>query len=785
MAALPAEVGGGLILPPAPARPPKPPLCLRTRCGLSCKPPIPRGRRDVPRLPRGQPLARLVSPRVPPPPPVAPLPHAPPRLPLFLGPLPRAPPFPRYHCHSDPTLPPPPPLPTLSHAVVVPWSGPSSIPPSETSPSANTELDTQEVRAMCNVEDERPVAGAGATDGKGQLFKEATGYWRPWPALWQQRWRISGRSPASTSRKDVEEWKGMLASGMESPTIARPNAAQYVHICGLLLKELLADWNSRIAVASSFAVLVGAKKMTVFGPTVLKESVNALQEDVRVNGFRASGACKVAVKHLALYSALRVAQGALLELRGSVFTGAGERARRNLMQKVFSHLHTLDYQFHATRSPGSLVCILERGDRAIELTTSAIVYQFLPTFLEMAMTTHTLANSLGPSISRAVTLTMLAYAGWTIPVTHWRSHFKEIMNRYSTIAASKVNDSLRNHELVKLCSGEAEEAAKFDSVQAAYGRASVNYRHSLALLHIGQKMILATGTSLLLKMGMDGVAKGTITLGDFVMLKAFVLQLQRPLELVGAMYTKTRQGLVDLSNMFFLLNHVKPSIVDPPGAPPLILSRGQIELQKVSFAYHEADTTRKVLKDVSLTIRPGETLGVVGPSGGGKTTLLRLLTRSVEPTSGRVLVDGQDISRVTQRSLRKHMSVVPQEPLLFQDTIAYNISYGRLTADRYEVEDAARKARLQEVIARRKEGYHTIIGVEGSLLSGGERQRLAIARALLRTPRIILYDEATSSLDASSEGDILRTIREHKGQATTVMVAHRLNTVKHADRIVV
>ncbi|KAJ9451393.1 ABC transporter B family member 25 [Diplonema papillatum] len=653
-------------------------------------------------------------------------------------------------------------------------------------------LDGTPTEVTCRVDTslvEQPFEQAHG-DGKGMLFSQGDSRWRRWPYLFERKWRFSGFSKDSLTPREREQWKALFASGIEAPTFARPKAKEYLKITRLILAELKIDV---AGLAASVAMMLLSKSLSARAPGLLREAVDTLQREVARNGINparglASGSRVLRI--LALQFATQIAQVACSELQTTLFAKVGEATRRAVMLRVFSHLHALDFIFHTGRSPGAVQRILDRGAGALGLTAAALVFEFVPNAVELLFMNNMLRRSLGDRISNVSVATMAAYGAWSVPLIHWGARFKQEMNRYDNIVGSRVTDSLTNHLVVKLYNNEAEELQKYTTAQRAYGAATVRFRNSVSLLTIGQKVILTTGLSVMLKRLMDEVARGKSTIGDLVLLKAYAMQARRPLEAMGHMYRKVFQGLTDVTNLFQLLHHVKPALQDAPQAKEMPPGQGRIVFKNVHFAYpmqaHPGTKQKPTLSDFNLVVHPGELVGIVGLSGSGKTTIARLLTRLVEPASGQITIDGVDVNKeVTAKSLRDNVVVVPQEPMLFNDTIAYNIMYGKLSADDAAVQLAARKAQVHSSIMAKRDGYHTIIGTTGNQLSGGERQRIAVARALLKAPRVLIYDEATSSLDATTEAGVMESISSRKDKPTTLIIAHRLSTVRNADRIIV
>jgi ATP-binding cassette subfamily B protein len=534
------------------------------------------------------------------------------------------------------------------------------------------------------------------------------------------------------------------------------------------------EWNLRGRVVIALTLLVLAKVANVYVPILYKHAVDAL-------GTAKGQVLAVPVVLILAYGVARVLAQAFGEIRDAVFAPVGQRAIRNLALEVFGHLHRLSLRYHLERQTGGLSRVIERGTQGMEFLIRFTTFNILPTVLEIGMVGVILWRLYDWRFT-AVTLGVIAaYVAFTIGLSEWRIKFVRRMNDADTDANAKAIDSLLNYETVKYFGNESHEASRYDVGRRRYEAAAIRSSRTLSMLNIGQGSIIAVGLAAVMMMAGAGVVDHTMTVGDFVAVNAFLLQLYAPLNMLGFAYREIRAALVSMEQMFGLLD-VEAEIADRPGAPPLVVTGGEIVFDHVDFHY---ETSRPILHDVSFRVAPGDTVAIVGSSGAGKSTVSRILFRFYDVAAGRVTIDGQDIRDVRQASLRAAIGVVPQDTVLFNDTIYYNIAYGRPGATRVEVEQAARLARIHDFVMALPQGYEATVGERGLKLSGGEKQRVAIARTILKDPRILLFDEATSALDTRTEQEIQRSLEEVSRGRTTLVIAHRLSTIIHADEIVV
>jgi len=535
------------------------------------------------------------------------------------------------------------------------------------------------------------------------------------------------------------------------------------------------QWRWRVLVA--LACLVAAKLANVGVPLVLKDLVDAL--DLKPGDPRVALAVPVAL--LLAYGALRVSVTLFTELREFLFYPVAARITRRVSLETFDHLLSLSLRFHLERQTGGMSRDIERGSRAIQSLLNYTIYNILPTLVEMALVISLLSTRFDGWFAAIAFGALIAYIGFTVSVTEWRTHFRRAMNEQESKASTKAVDALLNYETVKYFGNERFEHTRYDENLRLLERAAVKSQTSLSLLNLGQSLIISAAVVLLVWRATVGVVAGTLSLGDLVLVNALMIQLYIPLNFLGVIYREIKQSMIDMEKMFTLLGQHR-EVADPPGAQPLASHGGAVRFENVRFSY---DPAREILHGLSFEIPAGKTVAVVGPSGAGKSTLARLLFRFYDVDAGRILIDGQDIREVTQASLRAAIGIVPQDTVLFNDTVEYNIGYGRSGASRAEVEAAARAAHIHHFIASTPKGYDTMVGERGLKLSGGEKQRVAIARTLLKNPPVLIFDEATSALDSANERAIQEELRSAARNKTTLVVAHRLSTVVDAFQILV
>ena len=566
---------------------------------------------------------------------------------------------------------------------------------------------------------------------------------------------------------------------VEMPRQARemqpPASRSHMHTIRTLLPYLWQrSFEMRGRVVLAMMLLVLAKVANVYVPILYKQAIDVL-------GVNQATLIVVPIAILIAYGILRIATVAFGELRDAVFAKVAERAIRTVSLRVFEHLHRLSLSFHLERRTGGLSRAIERGVKGIEFLLTFMLFNILPTLVEIVMVCGILWWFYGVEYAAITFVTISAFIAFTLTVTEWRLKFRRRMNQQDSQAHTKAIDSLLNYETVKYFGNEAHEARRFDESRRLYEEAAVQSKTSLSLLNIGQGAIIAIGlTGITIKAGYE-VAAGTMTIGDFVLVNTYLIQLYIPLNFLGFVYREIKQSLTDMEAMFELM-HVYPGIEDKPGAKPLDVRDGEIKFDNVRFSY---DARRNILDNVSFDVPPGQTVAIVGASGAGKSTVSRILFRFYDIEGGSVRIDGQDISEVKQQSLRAAIGIVPQDTVMFNDSILYNIAYGNPGASRAEIEEAARLAHIHEFIHGLPDGYETQVGERGLKLSGGEKQRVAIARTILKNPRIMLFDEATSALDSGTEKEIQDNLKEVSRDRSTLVIAHRLSTIVDSDQILV
>jgi ATP-binding cassette subfamily B protein len=556
----------------------------------------------------------------------------------------------------------------------------------------------------------------------------------------------------------------------------KPHRADWQVIRDLLPYLLAYKWR----VAFALACMVLAKFANLGVPIVLKDMVDALDINTM-----AGALLVVPVGLIVGYGLLRLSTSLFTELREALFARVTQHAVRQIALNVFNHLHRLSLNFHLSRQTGGVSRDIERGTRAVQTLVSFSLYSIFPTFFEFALVLGYLAIFYDIWFSVITLVALVLYIIFTVVVTEWRTNLRRTMNQLDTRANQKAIDSLLNFETVKYFGNEAYETRRYDESMQQYQKAAIVSQQSLAALNLGQQIIISVGLVLIVWRAAAGVANGSLTLGDLVLVNTLMIQLYMPLNFLGVVYRELKQSTADIDRMFDLLNQSQ-EITDQPGAPALVIRdpvRGPtVIFDRVSFSY---DKQRPVLKDISFTIEAGTTTAVVGRSGAGKSTLSRLLFRFYEVDSGCITLDGQDVRNVTQTSLRQAIGIVPQDTVLFNDTIGYNIRYGRPDASDAQVHAAAAAAQLSNFIERLPQGYDTPVGERGLKLSGGEKQRMAIARTLLKHPALLVFDEATSALDSRTERALQTELWRLARNRSTLIIAHRLSTIVHADQILV
>ena len=562
----------------------------------------------------------------------------------------------------------------------------------------------------------------------------------------------------------------MSRSAHSSYSLPEPSAHTDIRSIGRLFPYLL-EFRGRVMLA--LALLIGAKLASVMVPLVLKEIIDALD--------KSHGNLVLPLALILAYGILRFSSTTFTDLRDVVFGKVTQRAMRRVSMAVFKHLHALSLRFHLERQTGGITRDIERGTKAISSLVGFLLFRITPTVLEILMVAVILFIMLDWVFGLITLVTLVVYIGLTITITDWRTQFVRRANALDSEAYSKAIDSLLNYETVKYFSNERYEAKRYDISLADWESAALQSQRSLGMLNAAQAGTIAIGVTLMVIRAANGVVEGTLTLGDLVMVNAFLLQMFQPLGFLGVMYREIKQSITDVERMFSLLNRPR-EVQDLPNASELAVSGGAVEFDHVNFSYND---DRPILHDVSFRIPAGKTVAAVGTSGAGKSTLARLLFRFYDVNSGSIKIDGQDIREVSQESLRTAIGVVPQDTVLFNDSIYYNIAYGRPEASRDEVIAAARAAHILAFIESLPQGWDSIVGERGLKLSGGEKQRVAIARTLLKNPVLLILDEATSALDSKTEKAIQAELLEIARSRTSLIIAHRLSTVVEADEILV
>lgn len=526
---------------------------------------------------------------------------------------------------------------------------------------------------------------------------------------------------------------------------------------------------------ASLALTIGGKLLTVVSPLVLADAINRLARSDM------SGLPPLFIGLVLLWSGLRFGSTALPQIRDAIFAPVSQEAQRRAGANVFAHVHALSVRFHQSKRTGALYRTIERGIRAIDFLLRFLGFNIGPTIIELVLAACVLAYFYGWQFSVIAAGTIVLYAWITLAITEWRLQHRRDMNEADTEATGRAVDSLLNFETVKSFAAEKRETARYDHALETYAKAAIRANGSLVLLNVVQTVVMNVGLAGMIVLAGMRAANGQMGPGDVTAVMLYMLNIYQPLNMLGMAYREIKQSAIDVEKMFALLDE-KIEVADAPDARPLVASRGEVRFEHVSFS-HEGRVIG--LTDVDFVAEAGKTTAIVGPSGAGKSTILKMLYRFYDPSSGRVMVDGQDLRSLTQDSLRAHLGLVPQDVVLFNDTLRYNIGYGRLDATHEELEEAARRAQLGDFIARLPNGWDTRVGERGLKLSGGEKQRVGIARVVLKDPRILILDEATSSLDSVTEADVQAALEEASRGRTTIVVAHRLSTVANADKIVV
>ncbi len=565
---------------------------------------------------------------------------------------------------------------------------------------------------------------------------------------------MTGRTHAGRKQEPAFEWSAIR------------NLAPYLWPAGLT--------NIKIRVVAAMVMLTCAKIATVYVPFVYKSMVDLFSNSDQL-------AVELPIALLLGYGVLRVMSIAFAELRDAIFAKVGQRAIRDVALTTFKHLHALGLRFHLDRQTGGLSRSIERGTKGIDFLLTFMLFNILPTLLEITLVCGILWALFNIWYALVTFVTIISYIAYTLVVTEWRLKYRRQMNETDQEANTRAIDSLLNYETVKYFGNEQYEAARFDRSLARYETAAVISKSSLALLNIGQAAIIGIGLTIVMAMAGNGVIAGLLTVGDFVLVSTYLMQLYMPLNFLGFVYREIKQSLTDMEAMFHLLE-VNAEVKDNADAVPLPDGPGEVKFDGVTFSY---DSRRTILHSISFTVPAGNRVAIVGSSGAGKSTISRLLFRFYDVDAGSITIDGTNIREVQQRSVRAAIGVVPQDTVLFNDTVYYNIAYGRPEASVQEVEEAARLARIHDFIMSSPDGYETMVGERGLKLSGGEKQRVAIARTILKNPRILLFDEATSALDTRTEREIQTSLREVSRGHTTLVIAHRLSTVVDANEIIV
>ena len=541
------------------------------------------------------------------------------------------------------------------------------------------------------------------------------------------------------------------------------------------------DLGARARVATALALLVASKVLNVQVPFYFKNIVDSMNVDFAALG---GTAWTVGGAMLVAYGATRIGAAVFQEIRNAIFASVAQKAIRRVACNVFEHLLRLDLNFHLSRQTGGLTRAIDRGTKGISFLLTSMVFHIIPTVLEISMVCGILAYQYGPQFAAITAATMVAYTSFTVITTSWRTKFRKQANAADNAGATVAVDSLINFEAVKYFNNEKYEVGRYDTALSNYEKASIKVTTSLSFLNAGQNLIFSSALSGMMYLAANGIATGSLTIGDLVMVNQLVFQLSIPLNFLGSVYRELRQSLLDMETLFNL-QKVNIAVKEPEKPKSLQLTKGgEIKFENVTFGYHE---DRPILQNLSLTIPAGQKIAIVGPSGCGKSTILRLLFRFYDAQEGRILIDDQDIREVSLQSLREAIGVVPQDTPLFNNTIEHNIRYGNMNASSEDVRNAAKRARVHEIVDGLPEGYNTMVGERGMMISGGEKQRLAVSRLILKDPPLLFFDEATSALDTYTEQSLLQNINSilKEKARTSVFVAHRLRTIFDSDKIIV
>jgi len=578
-----------------------------------------------------------------------------------------------------------------------------------------------------------------------------------------------------------------------SPSASSEKAAQTTTSPDTSTKKVLANvwylmWPKenklKMRVLAALGLLVSAKLFNVSVPFFFKRAVDLLGPATETvlqdpSYWFTLGPMSMIVG----YGIARSLSSLFTELRGAVFSKVAQASIRLVALKVFTHLHEMDMTFHLQRKTGSLNSIMDRGKRGINFLYTSLIFNIIPTVFELSVVSGIFYMNYGANFALTALASVAFYTAWTIGITQWRTQFRKQMNKAENDSNSQIVDSLINYETVKYFQNEKYEAGKYDEYLKKYEAAANQTATSLSTLNFGQTFIFSMALTYIMYLTANRIMAGEMTIGDLVMVNTLLFQLSIPLNFLGTVYRETTQAITDIENLFSLLDNKSKVVSESDKELNMDGPNGtEIEFRNVSFYY---DSDRKILDNVSFIVKPGTTLGVCGPSGSGKSTILRLLYRFYDPTEGQILINGQDIKTVSLESLRRHIGVIPQDCVLFNNSLRHNIAYGKLGCTDEEVRQAAEKAQLLEIVERLPKGFETQVGERGLKLSGGEKQRTAIARTILKAPKILCCDEATSSLDTNTEKQIMSSISELFGQTTSIMIAHRLSTIQTADQILV